>query len=145
MFALRFIGLAFLVAVSWNMGQLPMNELNPFGKIVASCFFLAAPALYLLPTFEAWKKGHTNLTAIALINVFLGWSLIGWVAAIVWAFKRPEPAIAPVLSPTSASDSGSVPQPNHASKVCPFCAENIMAAAIKCKHCGSEIPKAEAA
>ena len=25
-------------------------------------------------------------------------------------------------------------------KTCPFCAEKVLAAAIKCKHCGSELP-----
>jgi hypothetical protein len=88
MFALRFICLAFLVAYSWNMGQIPPDGLNAFGKLVAFSFFLAVPGLYFLPTFEAWKKGHSNLIAIALVNAFLGWSLIGWVAALVWAFKR---------------------------------------------------------
>lgn len=138
MFALRFIVLAFLVAYSWSMGQIPPDGLNSFGKLVAFSFFLAAPALYLLPTFEAWKKGHPNLTAIALVNVFLGWSLIGWVVAIVWAFKRPEP-----LTPSTPT-SASAPQPERETKVCPFCAEEILAAAVKCKHCGSDIPTASA-
>jgi hypothetical protein len=134
MFALRFIGLAFLVAYSWSIGQIPPDGLNAFGKLAAFSFFLAAPAMYLLPTFEAWKKGLPNLTAIALVNVFLGWSLIGWVIAIVWAFKRPEP-----LTPSTLV-SASAPQPERETKVCPFCAEEILAAAIKCKHCGSDIP-----
>lgn len=134
MFALRLIGLLILVAYSWSMGQIP-GDLNSFGKFIAFAFFLAAPALYFLPTFEAWNKGHPNLTSIALVNFFLGWSLIGWVVAIVWAFKRPEPPVTPaqvVVSPhPSARDT----------KVCPFCAEEILVAATKCKHCGSEVPQ----
>lgn len=138
MFALRFIGLAFLVAYGWSMGQTPSDGLNVFGKLIASSFFLAAPALYLLPTFEAWKKSHPNLTSITLINVFLGWSLIGWVVAIAWAFKRHE-----LISP-STPVFASAAQPERATKVCPFCAEEILTAAIKCKHCGSDIPQASA-
>jgi hypothetical protein len=53
MFALRFIGLAFLVAYSWSMGQIPPEGLNAFGKLLAYSFFFSAPAMYLLPTFEA--------------------------------------------------------------------------------------------
>jgi len=66
MFVVRFIVLAFLVAYSWSMGQIPPDGLNAFGKFVATLFFLAAPALYLLPTIEAWLRNHPNLGAIAL-------------------------------------------------------------------------------
>ncbi|MCE3262651.1 MAG: immunity holin family protein [Pseudoduganella sp.] len=134
MFVLRFVILVFLVAYSWAMGQTPPDGLNGFGKLVASSFFLVAPALYFLPTFEAWKKNHTNLAAIALVNVLLGWSLIGWVVAIVWAFKRPEPAESSVEAPHAPSVT-----PSHEKKSCPFCAEEVLIAAIKCKHCGSEL------
>lgn len=136
MFALRFIGLSFLVLYGWSMGQIPANELNAFGKLVSFSFFLLAPAPYLLPTFEAWKKGHPNLTAIALVNIFLGWSLIGWVGAVVWAFKRPE--VVPVVAAVTPTRLEALRE----TKTCPFCAEEILMAAVKCKHCSSEVPSA---
>lgn len=101
MFALRFIVLLFLVCYSWSMGQIPSNQLNAFGTFVSLLFFLAAPALYLLPTYEAWKRKHPNMAAIALVNVFLGWSLFGWVVATVWAFKTTEPTTVVVQDDTS--------------------------------------------
>ncbi|WP_374328680.1 superinfection immunity protein [Azonexus sp.] len=128
MFFIRFVVLLFWVAYSWSMGQFPTSELNEFGRIVSLSFFLALPALYFLPTFEAWKKSHPNLTAISLVNLFLGWSLLGWVVAVVWAFKRTE----------HVSNSET---PKFDTKKCPFCAEEILVAAIKCKHCGSELPE----
>lgn len=75
------------------MGQIPSSELNGFGKLAASLFFIFGPALYLLPTFEAWKREHKSLSAIALLNIFLGWTLIGWVAAMVWACKSQVQAV----------------------------------------------------
>lgn len=45
--------------------------------------------LYLLPAIIAWRRQHNNRTAIALANILLGWSLFGWVAALVWAFTNP--------------------------------------------------------
>jgi hypothetical protein len=147
----KIVVLLFWTAYSWSMGQTPEYGLNAFGKFVSASFFLAAPALYLLPSFEAWKRDHANLTGIALVNVFLGWTLIGWVVALVWAHKKPEPA--PVYQAPEARPAPSwtpAPAPVAAegrpTKACPFCAETVLAAAIKCKHCGSDLrePAAQA-
>ena len=132
MFAIRFIVLVLLVSLSWRLVDSPVHELNSTGRFIAYSFFIFAPMLYLLPTYEAWRKKHANLTAIAIINVFLGWSLVGWVVAVVWAFKKPEPAL--VTSP-----SVEIATPSRGVKNCPFCAEEILAAAVKCKHCGSNV------
>lgn len=40
---------------------------------------------YFLPTIEAVLRKHSSLTSIVLVNIFLGWTLVGWVAAIAWA------------------------------------------------------------
>jgi hypothetical protein len=40
---------------------------------------------YLLPATVAYWRGKKNFLAIAVLNVFLGWTLIGWVIALVWA------------------------------------------------------------
>jgi len=42
-------------------------------------------AIYFLPTIVAGVRGHHNRGAIALLNLFLGWTFLGWVAALVWA------------------------------------------------------------
>lgn len=141
MFFVRFLLLAFLVAYSFSMGQIPPSGLNGFGKFVAFSFFIAAPALYLLPIYEARVNKHPNLTAIALVNIFLGWSLLGWVVAVVWAYKKPEPTIviAPPVSHRVAPSPGSQ-QPHRQTKRCPYCAEDVSIQAIKCKHCGSALP-----
>ena len=83
---MRIANLGLWVVLAWTMGQTPPYDLNAFGKVIAYSFFLAAPLLYLLPTYEAWRRHHRSLLAIGLVNVFLGWSLIGWVAAIAWAY-----------------------------------------------------------
>lgn len=40
---------------------------------------------YLLPSFVALQRKHTNTTAICVLNILVGWSFIGWVAALAWA------------------------------------------------------------
>ncbi|QWD82746.1 superinfection immunity protein [Polynucleobacter sp. MWH-P3-07-1] len=43
---------------------------------------------YLLPFAIAFNKRRANTGAIFALNLFLGWSLLGWVAALVWALKE---------------------------------------------------------
>lgn len=42
--------------------------------------------IYFLPAMLAWYWGRRNATAILVLNIFLGWTLVGWVGALVWAF-----------------------------------------------------------
>jgi len=39
--------------------------------------------LYFLPSILGRNK--KSFTSILLLNIFLGWTLIGWVVALVWA------------------------------------------------------------
>ena len=43
---------------------------------------------YFLPFAIAFNKKRANTGAIFALNLFLGWSLIGWVIALVWALKE---------------------------------------------------------
>lgn len=45
-------------------------------------------ALYFLPSIIGFKKDQPNKVAIFLLNLFLGWSLVGWVVSLVWATKK---------------------------------------------------------
>ena len=42
-------------------------------------------ALYFIPAILALCRGHHNAMAITVFNFFLGWTFLGWVAALVWA------------------------------------------------------------
>jgi hypothetical protein len=46
---------------------------------------------YFIPTVVAFSRGHHNAGAICALNVFLGWTVVGWVTALVWALTRPAP------------------------------------------------------
>jgi hypothetical protein len=45
---------------------------------------------YFLPLAIAFNKKRANTGAIFALNLFLGWSLIGWVVALVWALKEEQ-------------------------------------------------------
>jgi hypothetical protein len=47
------------------------------GMLALSVFLLP---LYVLPTILAWKKTHR--TPILLLNLLLGWTLLGWIGAL---------------------------------------------------------------
>ena len=50
-------------------------------------FFLLMLALYLLPTIVAEVRAHKSSNSVLVINLFLGWTLIGWVVALAIAFN----------------------------------------------------------
>jgi hypothetical protein len=44
--------------------------------------------LYFLPTIVALLREKYDKVSIFLLNFFLGWSVIGWIVALVWACKN---------------------------------------------------------
>jgi branched-subunit amino acid transport protein AzlD len=42
-------------------------------------------ALYLLPFIIAKTRKHRNAAAIGVLNLLLGWTVLGWIGALVWA------------------------------------------------------------
>jgi Superinfection immunity protein len=46
--------------------------------------------IYFLPTIVAVRQGH-DVAPILLLNLFFGWTGIGWVAMLLWALlARPR-------------------------------------------------------
>ena len=43
---------------------------------------------YLFPWIVSLSRSHSNSLSIFALNLFLGWTLIGWVAALVWGLFR---------------------------------------------------------
>lgn len=54
--------------------------------MAAAILLLVLLPLYLLPSIVAAARNKSNGTAgVVLLNIFLGWTLIGWVGAFIWA------------------------------------------------------------
>jgi hypothetical protein len=49
--------------------------------------------MYFLPSIIALARSKRDIKAILLLNFFLGWSVIGWVVALVWAVKTDVPMV----------------------------------------------------
>jgi hypothetical protein len=52
---------------------------------------LLALFAYFLPTVMAEARGHQNSGMIFLTNLLLGWTILGWIAALVWAATAVQP------------------------------------------------------
>lgn len=59
--------------------------------------------LYLMPALIAHARDHHNATPITILNIALGWSLLGWIAALIWAttvvIPRQQPLVSEILPP----------------------------------------------
>lgn len=62
------------------------------GEAIASIFIIVlATSGYLLPAIIAKCRNHYNSGAIFVLNLLGGWTLVGWVIAMVWAMLRSPP------------------------------------------------------
>ena len=59
--------------------------LSGFPAVVVA---LTMSAIYLLPAIIAVSRGHPNRISIAILNVFLGWTLFGWIVTLFWSLSR---------------------------------------------------------
>lgn len=100
--------------------------------------FVIAAALYFLPWGLALMRKAPNSGSVLAINLFLGWTLIGWVVALAMAMRDPAPASAIAFQPINQPGLA-LPSPSNV-RACPFCAEEIKTEAIVCKHCGRDVP-----
>jgi len=80
-FSLTFISGAILIALYYWSGIEGLGSLILLGAAGA-----LAIAVYFIPTIIARQRKHRQKTAIFVLNLFAGWTLIAWVVALVWAF-----------------------------------------------------------
>lgn len=66
------------------------------GSVLAAAALCAAAALsaagYFLPLIIAGLRRSPGLAAVAVINIALGWTVAGWVIALVMALRSARPA-----------------------------------------------------
>ena len=69
-----------------------MSEMGP--SLISLLFYavgsICMTILYLVPTWIAYQRRHPQSLAIGVLNLVGGWTVIGWIVAIVWAFTVPE-------------------------------------------------------
>ena len=109
--------------------------------------FIILVALYFVPSIVAVSTAHPHVAGIVILNVFLGWTLAGWVGALVWSLVKPTPQ----QIVFTRIDVPGTPQPGFYQapivadiRACPHCAETIKQAARMCRFCGRDVDPAAA-
>lgn len=46
--------------------------------------------VYFVPFFVAWYRNGKHGAAIFALNLLLGWTILGWIGALVWALADNE-------------------------------------------------------
>jgi hypothetical protein len=62
-----------------------LRALGALAVVVVVIAIFSGLAVYFLPTLIAMMRRKRNAPAIFVLNLFLGWSFIGWVVALVWS------------------------------------------------------------
>ena len=50
--------------------------------------FAFGAMIYFIPLIVAISEQRPNTSAIGALNLFLGWTFVGWVVALVWAMTK---------------------------------------------------------
>jgi len=50
-------------------------------------YLIALGILYFMPSSIAWNKHKRNRTAIFALNLLLGWTVLGWIVALIWGSR----------------------------------------------------------
>jgi Superinfection immunity protein len=80
-----------------------IGSFTPIGLVLLAIIV----GLYFLPTIVATSRGVTNQGSVIVVNLFLGWTFIGWVVALAMAFRSVQP------KPPQWTVPGAPPPPIH--------------------------------
>ena len=59
--------------------------MESFGAFLLIIFIIM---LYFIPAIIASNRKHPAANAITFVNLIAGWSLLGWVVCLIWAYSN---------------------------------------------------------
>jgi len=89
--------------------------------------FLVCVLLYFLPSIIAHRK--QAFLGVFLVNLLLGWTGIGWIAALIWACTAEE-------CPRYYAVAGPAPGPP---RFCSRCGASSVGLGAYCWNCGARV------
>jgi uncharacterized membrane protein len=82
-----------------------LSNLTPIETIFAIAAVFLILYIYFLPIITAIKKNSPNKTAVVIVNIFFGVTLIGWLVALLLASKQPHPVVVVYNTPPPPSEN----------------------------------------
>ncbi|HEY6252272.1 MAG TPA: superinfection immunity protein [Candidatus Angelobacter sp.] len=70
-----------------------LSNLTPVEIIFAIAALFLILYIYFLPTITAIKRNSPHKTAVVIVNIFFGVTLIGWLVALLLATKQPQQVV----------------------------------------------------
>ena len=100
--------------------------------------------VWLIPIFIGNKT--KNKKGIFWLDILLGWTFLGWVAALVWAVsaekeeeKQDDTDDMPLVNKAVSAHNEAKAAIATDTRECPYCAETIKAKATVCRFCNKEV------
>ena len=88
-------GLYYSGIITWRDGtRMSEDWARHAGMDLASIIIgsLLGLVVYFAPSMIARSRRHPSLVAIRVLNLLLGWTFLGWVVSLVWAYSGPDPS-----------------------------------------------------
>jgi hypothetical protein len=86
------VGLAFLCSLS----SVVRAEPDTWSSGLFVCLLpILVVLIYFLPTATAITVHNPHFQSVFVLNLFFGWTVVGWLAALAWGLRR-----APVVAPS---------------------------------------------
>ncbi len=99
---------------------------------------------YFTPLIVAGMRNHHNIGAIAVVNIFTGWTFIGWIVALAMAagHVKPKEASSPRMAELGTGrvyDDVTAPPVASGAAFCTSCGTPFGEGARFCSKCGSPV------
>lgn len=76
-----------------------LSNLTPIEMIIGFVALFLFLYIYFLPIITAIKRNSPHKTAVVIVNIFFGVTLIGWLVALLLASKQPQQVVIVYNSP----------------------------------------------
>ncbi|HLJ28570.1 MAG TPA: superinfection immunity protein [Candidatus Angelobacter sp.] len=70
-----------------------LSNLPPIQMFFLVAVLFLGLAMYFFPSIMAIKRNSPHTTAVVILNLFFGFTLVGWIVALVLASKQPQPVV----------------------------------------------------